>query len=117
MDEAKGWILIERIYGGSEKTEDGFYIDGYKVSKNQRAVFWDDREISLSKFEFDLLVYFFNNKYTVLSREQILEKVWGYDYYGSDRVVDDTIRRLRKKMANVNIDTVYGCGYKLVAKQ
>ena len=109
--------LMERIYGGEENTEDYFLIDGYKISKNQRTVFSDDTEISLTKFEFELLMYFIINKNNVLSREQILEKVWGYDYFGSDRVVDDTIRRLRKKMEQLNVDTVYGCGYKLVVKQ
>jgi len=109
--------LMERIYGNDEYKEDYFFIDGYKISKNQRTVFFENMEISLTKFEFELLMYFVNNKNYVLSREQILEKVWGFDYFGSDRVVDDTIRRLRKKMEQINIETVYGCGYKLVVKQ
>ena len=53
----------------------------------------------------------------LVSREQILLRVWGDNYFGSDRVVDDTIRRLRKKMEKLAIDTVYGYGYKLVPKQ
>ena len=109
--------LMERIYGSDEKKEDTILIDRYTVSKNQRAVFWDDAEISLTKFEFDLLIYFVSNRNIVLTREQILEKVWGYDYFGSDRVVDDTIRRLRKKMEQLKVDTVYGYGYKLVVKK
>jgi two-component system response regulator CssR len=108
--------MMERIYGDHENTEDSFTVDGYRISKSQRAVFLGDSEISLTKFEFDLLIYFAINKNIVLSREQILENVWGYDYFGSDRVVDDTIRRMRKKMEQVNIDTVYGCGYKLATK-
>ena len=51
-----------------------------------------------------------------MSREQILISVWGDDYFGSDRVVDDTIRRLRKKVEMLNIETVYGYGYRLVHK-
>ena len=47
------------------------------------------------------------------SREDILNNIWGSDYYGSDRVVDDLIRRLRKKMPNININTIYGYGYRL----
>jgi len=108
--------LMERIYGNDENKENCFFVAGYKIIKSQRAVFLDDTEISLTKFEFELLIYFIHNKNRVLSREQILEKIWGYDYFGSDRVVDDTIRRLRKKMEQINIDTVYGCGYKLVVK-
>ena len=48
-----------------------------------------------------------------LTREMILNEVWGSDYYGSDRVVDDSIRRLRKKLNDLNINTVYGFGYRL----
>ena len=108
--------LMERIYGGGEVSEDRFFVGEYEISRNQRIVFFGDAEISLTRFEFDLLIYFCSNKSIVLSREQILENVWGLDYFGSDRVVDDTIRRLRKKMENINITTVYGCGYKLVVK-
>ena len=47
------------------------------------------------------------------SREQILNQIWGDDYYGSDRVVDDLLRRLRQKMPTLNIETIYGYGYRL----
>ena len=47
------------------------------------------------------------------SREEILNAVWGMDYFGSDRVVDDLVRRLRKKMSKLNVGTVYGYGYRL----
>ena len=56
---------------------------------------------------------FVNNKGTAFSREAILEKVWEENYFGSDRVVDDTLRRLRKKMPNLSINTIYGFGYRL----
>ena len=47
------------------------------------------------------------------SREEILASVWGSDYFGSDRVVDDLIRRLRKKLPNINLKSIYGYGYRL----
>ena len=47
------------------------------------------------------------------SREEILNKVWGMDYFGSDRVVDDLVRRLRKKMPKLNLNAIYGYGYRL----
>ena len=56
---------------------------------------------------------FVKNKGTAFLREQILERVWGDNYFGSDRVVDDTMRRLRKKLVNINIQTIYGFGYRL----
>ncbi len=49
-----------------------------------------------------------------LAREQILESVWGIDYFGTDRVVDDLVRRLRKKMPELNIETIYGYGYRMI---
>ena len=108
--------LMERIYGTNEIQEEFFITDGYKISKSQRTVSCNNGEISLTKFEFELLIYFIINKNIVLTREQILEKIWGIDYFGSDRVVDDTIRRLRKKMENINLETIYGYGYKLAVK-
>jgi len=108
--------LFERIYGreNSEDLNTSLCLGEYKVIKSQRMTFFKDIELELTNKEFDLLVYFIENKNNLLSREQILMKVWGEDYFGSDRVVDDTIRRLRKKMCDLNIETVYACGYRLV---
>ena len=53
------------------------------------------------------------NKNKSFSRNQILEKVWGENYFGSDRVVDDLVRRLRKKMPKLRLNTIYGYGYRL----
>lgn len=110
--------LMERLYGSVEKEQADvlFNILGYKISKGQRTVFLGNSEIQLTNKEFELLNYFAENKNNLISREQILINVWGNDYFGSDRVVDDTIRRLRKKMENLNLETVYGYGYKLVVK-
>ena len=63
--------------------------------------------------EFDLLVLFLKNINVCFSREDIIQKVWGNDYYGTDRVVDDLIRRVRKKLPKVKIEAVYGYGYRL----
>ena len=71
------------------------------------------KEVILTTKEYDLLVYFLNNKGLAISREQVLSKVWDENYFGSDRVVDDTLRRLRKKMPEINIRTIYGFGYRL----
>lgn len=110
--------LLERIYGTANKEpmDEIINIAGYKISKRQRSVYREDEEIQLTNKEFELLNYFIDNKNSVVSREQILITVWGEDYFGSDRVVDDTIRRLRKKVEKVSIETVYGYGYKLAVK-
>lgn len=109
--------LMERIYGNNEKkAENDINIGNYRISKRQRTIFDGDNEIQLTNKEFELLNYFVENKNILLSREQILNKVWGEDYFGSDRVIDDTIRRLRKKLNKLKIETVYGYGYRLVEK-
>ena len=88
----------------------------YHVDQKQRTVFDHDQEIILTNKEFTLLLYLIENKNTVVTREQIFNGVWGANYFGSDRVVDDTIRRLRKKLPKINIETLYGFGYKLALK-
>ena len=101
--------IIKRVY----KEDDRIVINGYEIDENQRSVTKGDEIIDLTTKEFDLLMLFVKNRGTAFLREQILEKVWDENYYGSDRVVDDTLRRLRKKMPDMNIQTIYGFGYRL----
>lgn len=110
--------LLDRVYGNpiNEPVDITIHIGDYRINKNQRTVFLQNEEIQLTNKEFELLLYFAENKNNLISREQILLGVWGDDYFGSDRVIDDTIRRLRRKMEGLDIETVYGYGYKLVYK-
>ena len=101
--------LIKRSYDDPPKIK----LDGYDIDLEKRRVFNQENEIILTTKEYDLLVYFITNKGLAISREQVLNKVWDENYYGSDRVVDDTLRRLRKKMPEINIRTIYGFGYRL----
>ena len=101
--------IIRRVY----KEDDRIQINDYEIDENQRSVFKGNEQIELTTKEFDLLMLFVKNRGTAFLREQILEKVWDENYYGSDRVVDDTLRRLRKKMPDLNIQTIYGFGYRL----
>lgn len=101
--------LLKRAYDNPSKIQ----IDGYDIDLEKRRVFYNNNEIILTTKEYDLLVYFLNNKGLAISREQVLSKVWDENYFGSDRVVDDTLRRLRKKMPEINIRTIYGFGYRL----
>jgi two-component system response regulator VicR len=80
---------------------------------------WLDRALELTTLEFDLLYTLARHTGQVLSREQLIQQVWGYDYYGDLRVVDAAIKRLRAKLRQVAPDrdlvvTVRGVGYKLV---
>jgi two-component system, OmpR family, response regulator CssR len=110
--------LVERLYGKGkvDVLDKTIFISEYTINQSQRSVHQGEAEIQLTNKEFELLLYFVENINHLVSREQILLKIWGDNYYGSDRVVDDTIRRLRKKMDKLTIDTVYGYGYKLVPK-
>ncbi|MEH6891324.1 response regulator transcription factor [Bacillus sp. JJ864] len=73
----------------------------------------NDEEISLTMKEFDILKLLMKNEGRVLSRELLLDQLWGYDYYGDTRVVDTHIKNLRKKLNVPYIKTVKGVGYKL----
>jgi two-component system, OmpR family, response regulator CssR len=102
--------IMRRTY---KDTVEKIKVDGYEIDEEQRKVFKVGEELELTTKEFDLLMLFVRNRATAFSREQILKRVWEVNYYGSDRVVDDTLRRLRRKMPDLNIHTIYGFGYRL----
>ncbi len=86
-------------------------IPGVEFDRVKRLLKNQETEISLTVKEFDLLEYFFENINRAISRNDILDHVWGMDYFGSERVIDDTLRRIRKKIPELPIETVYGFGY------
>lgn len=102
--------IMRRTY---RDTNQKLKVDGYEIDEMQRTVTDGTKMIELTTKEFDLLMLFVNNRGMAFPREQILEKVWEENYYGSDRVVDDTLRRLRRKMPDLTIHTIYGFGYRL----
>jgi len=102
--------IIKRVY---QKDLQKLVYENYIIDIDKRIVSEDNKEISLTTLEFDLLYMFLSNKNKQFSRDDILNSIWGYNYFGNDRVVDDLIRRLRKKMPKLNINTIYGYGYRL----
>ena len=102
--------MIKRVY---TKDINKIAYEKYTIDLDKRCVYLDGNELSLTTLEFDLLYMFITNKNKSFSREDILNSVWGNDYFGTDRVVDDLVRRLRKKMPGININTIYGYGYRL----
>ena len=93
----------------------------YILSTKKRAVITGNQRIELSQIEFQILEYFFSQPDTTISREEILERVWGGGYFGDDKVVDVNIRRLRLKVEKdpscpEHLITVWGKGYKWVAE-
>ncbi len=102
--------IIKRVY--KNKNVLITYKD-YIIDEEERIVKEDNKDIILTTLEFDLLLLFVKNERKSFSREEILNSVWGDDYFGSDRVVDDLVRRLRKKMPKLKISAIYGYGYRL----
>ena len=103
--------IIKRVY--KEDVIDVINYGDYSIDLIKRLVTLKEKEIKLTTLEFDLLVVFLKNLDKSFSREEILNLVWGIDYFGSDRVVDDLVRRLRKKMPKLNLNAIYGYGYRL----
>ena len=102
--------IIKRVYSKDlQKLTYGKYV----IDLDKRLVYLNDNEVSLTTLEFDLLYMFITNKNKSFSRDDILNIICGNDYFGTDRVVDDLVRRLRKKMPDININTIYGYGYRL----
>ena len=94
-------------------------IDGLEIDKSRRTVSIDGERVELSLKEFELLYYLVENNGIAVSREQILNSVWNYDYFGDARTVDTHIKRLRDKLGSKEylIQTIRGLGYKLEVKR
>ncbi len=101
--------ILERVYG---KPQEELTISNYIIDIDKRVVSDGEKLIELTSKEFDLLLFFTESAGQALSREQIINRVWGEDYFCSDRIVDNLIKRLRKKMENLKIETIYGYGYR-----
>ena len=108
-------VALRRLeYNGvienNKNLEKGLFIDIQKREARK-----DGQVIKLSKKEFDIIWLLYSNKEIVFSREQLLNHVWGIDYYGDDRTIDVHIRRLREKLGEEKgqsiIETVFGVGY------
>lgn len=109
---------VEAILRRSGMTqEDVINIGGIEVDKSAHSVKIDGTEVELSFKEYELLVYFIENKGIALSREKILNNVWNYDYFGDARTIDTHVKKLRAKLGNKGdyIKTVWGMGYKFEA--
>jgi DNA-binding response OmpR family regulator len=111
---------IKAILRRSERTASAearpIQLGELRIDPARREVSIGDRAIALRTQEFDLLVTLAEHRGLVLSREQLLQKAWGFDYYGQTRTVDVHIAHLRKKLTGsaIAIETVTGIGYKLV---
>lgn len=102
--------IIKRTYSDSSIIT----YNNYSINPLKREVKDNDKIVNLTELEYDLLIYLLNNKSKSIERDQILKELWQDNYFGSSRVVDDLVRRLRKKMKKATIKTIYGYGYRLI---
>lgn len=102
--------ILKRVYKSDASK---IIYENYNINKEKRTVVDGNQDIKLTALEFDLLILLLDNMNKSFSRDEILNSVWGTEYFGSDRVVDDLVRRLRAKMPALNINTIYGYGYRL----
>lgn len=113
--------ILRRIEKSSSKLEeeksDIEEIKDLKIDYGKRYVEANGNEMALTKKEYDLMEFLIRNKNMPFKREDLIEKIWGYDYLGDLRVIDDLVKRLRKKLsengAKLEITTVWGFGYKI----
>ena len=107
IKRSDGKVLVE------DEVKKGLYIDS-----NAFVAYVDGNALELTLKEFELLSYLFENSGRVLTRDQLLNAIWGYDYLGDSRTVDSHIARLRTKLGDygaAHLKTIYGMGYKLEA--
>ncbi|MBQ8837387.1 MAG: response regulator transcription factor [Clostridia bacterium] len=112
-------LRVEAIMKRSQKSEnvpdaDIYKSRGLEVNFTARRVYVDGTEVNLSPKEYDLLFYMIKNKDIALTREKLINKVWGYDFFGGDRTLDTHIKLLRKSLGPYAsyIATLRGVGYR-----
>ncbi len=111
----RGAPLAHEVAGGAKT----LFAGNVRLSLDTREVFVGDQPVDVRTKEFDLLAALMQNQGKALSREQLLNLAWGFDFYGETRTVDVHVAHLRKKLAhsNLTIETVWGIGYKLVKNE
>lgn len=108
--------VLRRASGQESQDENEYKVGSIFLQVDTREVKVGDQSVDLTRKEFDLLHIFMQNMGKVLTREVLLQKVWGYEYEGETRTVDVHIRHLRRKLGpegETRIETIHGVGYKL----
>ncbi len=111
-------ILVARVEAILRRTnreeEENLELGGISIDKLGHQVTANGKALDLSYKEFELLVYFMENRGIALSREKILNHVWNYDYFGDARTIDTHVKKLRSKLGDKGeyIKTIWGMGYK-----
>jgi DNA-binding response OmpR family regulator len=116
---AKSKMLLKRVEGSVGRIDGIISYGGIEINKLSRTVKIEREAVDFAPKEYELLLYLMENKDIVLSRENILSKVWGYDYFGDTRAVDTHIKKLRNKLGvkAAYIITIIGSGYRFEVNQ
>ncbi len=113
--------ILRRTEGQFQPKSESIFARDLVIYPEQRIAKINESELVLTTKEFEVLKYLVENKGYPLSRDKIIQNIWGYEYDGYDRNVDDTIKRLRKKLkeakSRVEVQTVWGFGYKILADE
>ena len=113
--------VLRRTQGAEEEKQEGLSFPGLTVSLTQYEVHYEGRKIDMPPKELEVLYFLASHQNQVFTREQLLEQVWGFDFFGDSRTVDVHIKRLREKLQDSEkygwcIRTVWGVGYKFEMK-
>lgn len=105
---------VNKIYPQlqTQKTQDIILIPPYEIDFAKRLVFIDGEKVDITSREFDIILYFIEHKGQAISRDCLLNHIWGADYYGNDRIVDNYIKNIRRKLPELALETIYGYGYR-----
>lgn len=103
------------------ETKSELCFDGLKIGKETYEIFLDGKKIEMPPKEFELLYFLAKNKNKVFTRDQLLDEIWGYEFFGDSRTVDVHIKRIREKIEtegkNWQLKTVWGVGYKFEVEE
>lgn len=105
--------LFKRTQISSQTTKNTIKVKDLLIYMTDRRIYWQGKELELTAKEFDMLLLLAQYPNRAFSREELLVKIWGDDYFGSDRAVDDLIKRIRRKIADIPLETIWGFGYRL----
>ena len=122
LARVKALLRRSSQYNEDNKWEGIINCGSLSISPQGYKITCGGKKIPLTRREFELFMFLLNSKGKTLKREQLLEQVWGYDYFGDARTVDEHIKRIRQKIAakdpeHTYIQTVWGVGYKLEVKR
>ncbi|KHE72474.1 response regulator transcription factor [Halobacillus sp. BBL2006] len=109
--QLKRWQVMQPE--SSQESQDTIESGDLVLNDSERKAYYKGEDVEVTTKEFEMLKIFASQENRAFSREELLVKVWGEDYFGSDRAVDDLVKRLRKKMKELPIETVWGHGYRL----